>query len=122
MSTQSRREVLEAKEDQLKKANKDGVKLQAFFKEANTQWHDIARRNIGFVDWAPKIATDVDEHRYTRDIGTFEIDPQKFKDNFQGNVVDFGNKYSSHELNTMFWPSSSNPSGLKIPSNRMLRI
>ncbi|EJD00197.1 uncharacterized protein FOMMEDRAFT_136267 [Fomitiporia mediterranea MF3/22] len=115
-------EALETKQAQLKKVNKDNVKLQAFFKEINTQWHDIARRNIGSVDWAPKIAIDVDENYYTRDVGTFELDPQKFKDNFQGNFVDLGNKYSSHELNTMFWPNNTNPSGIKFPSNRMLRI
>lgn len=83
-------EALEIKKGQLNKVNRNNVKLQAFFKEVNTQWHDIARRNIGFVDWAPNISIDVDERRYTRDIGTVELDSQKFKDNFQGNIVDLG--------------------------------
>ena len=83
-------EALETTQAQLKKVNKDNVKLQAFFQEINTRWHDIAGRNIGSIDWAPKIAVDVDEHCYTRDVGTFELDPQKFKDNFQGNLVDLG--------------------------------
>src|SRR5712672_1198547 len=81
-------DALEIKKDQLKKVGKDNGKLQAFFKEVNTQWNDIARRTIGFVDWAPSISIDVDDHHYTRDIGTVELDSQKFKDNFQGNVVD----------------------------------
>ena len=68
----------------------DNDSLQAFFKLVNTQWNDIARRSIGFIDWAPRISIDVDDRHYTRDIGTFELDPQKFKDNFQGNVVQLG--------------------------------
>jgi hypothetical protein len=83
-------EALETKKGQLTKVNKDKGKLQAFCKDLNTQWNDIVCRNIGSVDWTPSISVDVDNHHYTRDIGTFELDPQKFKDNFQGNVVDLG--------------------------------
>ncbi|KDR72788.1 hypothetical protein GALMADRAFT_228479 [Galerina marginata CBS 339.88] len=91
--TEEDEEALEANRNELKKVNKDNVKLQAFFKE---------------------ISIDVDERHYTRDIGTFELDPQKFKDTFQGNVVDLGAfcleiKYSSHELDTMSWRNNSNP-------------
>ncbi|KAF9218701.1 hypothetical protein BS17DRAFT_719790, partial [Gyrodon lividus] len=97
------KDALEIKKGQLNKVNRNNVKLQAFFKEVNIQWHDIARRNIGFVDWAPSISIDVDDRHYTQDIGTVELNSQKFKDNFQGNVVNLGNKFTSHELNTIFW-------------------
>ncbi|KEP47577.1 hypothetical protein V565_150820 [Rhizoctonia solani 123E] len=110
--------TLEIIKHQLKKMNNDNDKLQAFFKEVNAQWSDIARRTIGFVDWAPSISVDVDERHYTRDIGTVELDSEKFKDNFQGNVVDLGNKFTLHELNKMFWPDDSNRSGIC----RLLRI
>jgi hypothetical protein len=92
-------EALRIKKGQLDKVNRDNRRLQAFFKEVNTQWNDIARRNIGFVDWAPSISIDVDDRHYTRDIGTVELDPQKFKDHFQGNVVQLGAFLShlSHE-------------------------
>ncbi|GJJ09180.1 hypothetical protein Clacol_003402 [Clathrus columnatus] len=60
-----------------------------------------------FVDWAPKISVEVDDRAYTRDIGTFELDSLKFKDHFQGNVVD---------LVVLINADSS------FPSNRMLRI
>ncbi|RDX44158.1 hypothetical protein OH76DRAFT_1559897 [Lentinus brumalis] len=62
-------------------------------------FHDITRRSIGWVDWAPKIAIDVDSSGYSRDIGTFELDPSKFSANFKGNVVDLGNKIDLHKLN-----------------------
>ena len=92
-------EAMQTKKGQLDKVNRDNRRLQAFFKEVNIQWNDIARRNIGFVDWAPSISTDVDDRHYTRDIGTVELDPQKFKDHFQGNVVQLGAFLShlSHE-------------------------
>ncbi|EUC59234.1 hypothetical protein RSOL_304890, partial [Rhizoctonia solani AG-3 Rhs1AP] len=82
--------ALEICKNKLNKLNKDNGKLQAFFKEVNSQWSDIARRTIGFVDWAPSISVNVDDCHYTRDIGTVELDSHKFKDNFQGNVVDLG--------------------------------
>ena len=84
------KEALQYKRRQLDKVNRDNCRLQVFFKEVNIQWNDIARRNIGFVDWAPSISVDVDDHHYTRDIGTIELDPQKFQDHFQGNVVQLG--------------------------------
>ncbi|KAG9080141.1 hypothetical protein FRC06_007036, partial [Ceratobasidium sp. 370] len=115
-------QALEIYKGRLKWLNKDNDKLQAFFKVVNTQWNDIARRNVGFVDWAPHISVDVDDLHYTRDIGTVALDPQKFKDNFLGNVVDLGNKFTFHELNTMFWPVGSNPSGIEFPDNRLLKI
>ncbi|KAF9076290.1 hypothetical protein BDP27DRAFT_1380351 [Rhodocollybia butyracea] len=113
---------LEIKKCQLNKVIKDNAKLQVFYKEVNNQWNDIARRAIGFVDWAPSISIDVDDRHYTRDLGTVELDSHKLKDNFQGNVVDLGNKFTSHELDTMFWPNNSNRFGLKFPSSRLLRI
>jgi hypothetical protein len=83
-------EALQTKKDQLVKVNKDNGKLQAFFNEVTTQWNDIERRNIGFVDWAPSISTDVDDRHYTRDIGTVELSSQKFQKYFRGNVVQLG--------------------------------
>ncbi|KAJ2927242.1 hypothetical protein H1R20_g9853, partial [Candolleomyces eurysporus] len=115
-------EALEDKKTRLKKVNKNNAKLQAFFKELNGQWLDIVRRTIGCVDWAPKIAIGLDERRYTRDIATFELEPAKFKESFQGNVVQLGNKLTSYELKTMFWPNNTNPSGIGFPANGLLRI
>ncbi|KAJ2924403.1 hypothetical protein H1R20_g12699, partial [Candolleomyces eurysporus] len=91
-------------------------------KELNGQWLDIVRRTIGWVDWAPKIAIGLDERRYTRDIATFELEPAKFKENFQGNVVQLGNKFTSYELKTMFWPNNTKPFGIGFPADGLLRI
>ena len=90
---------------------------------------DIMRRNVGFVDWAPHISVEVDDRHYTRDICTVELDPQRFKDNILGNVVDlsaFGlnthmnvylvssNKNNLQETNSL--PTNSTPcSGPLVP-------
>lgn len=63
---------------------------EKFYNELKSQWCDIKSRNIGHVDWAPKISVDVVGLRYTKDIGTFEVDPARFKPHFKGNVVDLG--------------------------------
>jgi hypothetical protein len=70
--------------------NKDIGVLETFYKDTNSQWGDIARRNIGHVDWVPKISVDVQGRKYTKDIGTFEVDAARFKAQFKGNVVDLG--------------------------------
>ena len=75
---------------QLEEAEDNCEALQAFLTTTDAEFHEIARRSIGWVDWAPKIAVDVDSNGYTRDIGTFELDPSKFSANFKGNVVDLG--------------------------------
>jgi hypothetical protein len=67
---------------------KDISELEAFYKEIQGQWGDITNQNIGHVHWAPEISVEVEGRRYTKDFGTFELDEAKFRDNFQGNVVD----------------------------------
>ncbi|QRV97300.1 transmembrane protein [Ceratobasidium sp. AG-Ba] len=104
--------ALERKREDLRRLKVDNLKLQAFFLETSRQWNDMARRTIGFVDWAPSISVDVDDRHYTRDIATIELDSRKFKDHFRGNVVNIGSKFGKfghYELKSMFWPNSTPP-------------
>jgi hypothetical protein len=82
--------AVEAKREKLAKVKKDIGVLEAFYKDTNSQLGDIVRRNIGHVDWAPRISVDIQGRKYTKDIGTFEIDAARFKAQFKGNVVDLG--------------------------------
>ena len=82
--------VLEDKKAKLAKVNTDIRVLEAFHKELNSQWSDIGCRNIGHIDWAPKISVDVDNGCYTLDIGTFELNEARFRPSFAGNIVDLG--------------------------------
>ena len=79
-----------AKREKLAKVKKDIGVLQSFYKDVINQWSDIARRNIGHIDWAFKISVDIQGCSYTKDIGTFEVDAVRFKAQFKGNVVDLG--------------------------------
>ncbi|KAF9790395.1 hypothetical protein BJ322DRAFT_385619 [Thelephora terrestris] len=98
--------------------------LEAFDKEVNAQWSDIERRNMGHVDWAPKISVDVEGNRYTLDVGTFELDEAKFKPHFKGNVIDLGAKYTPGELTDKFYPlhNTNTRTLFNPPPNRQLRV
>jgi hypothetical protein len=82
--------ALEIKREELVKLNEKTINLEKFYNQVSTQWGDLGRRDIGFVDWAPKISIDVNGRRYTKDIATFEVDEVKFKAQFKGNLVDLG--------------------------------
>ncbi|KAF6749450.1 hypothetical protein DFP72DRAFT_913490 [Ephemerocybe angulata] len=110
--------ALRKKETQLEEVEATREALETFKKTTDSTFNDIARRGIGWVDWAPKIAVD----RHTLDIGTFELDPSKFRPHFKGNVVDLGSKFKPHELKSMFWPNDSSPTGRRFPSDRQLKI
>jgi len=81
---------LAAKQAKLAEVKQHIVKLEEFYNLANGQWSDIERRDMGIVDWAPKISVNADGPNYTLDVGTFVLDEAKFKTNFKGNVIDLG--------------------------------
>ncbi|KAH8992998.1 hypothetical protein EDB92DRAFT_1934676 [Lactarius akahatsu] len=91
-------------------------------KEILGQLGNIMRRNIGCVHWVPEISVDVQGRKYTKDIGTFELDGAKYRENFQGNVVDLGVKFTPRKLTDMFYPQSGGRTVFKFPTNRQLRI
>ena len=82
--------ALKARRENLAKMKEDISILEAFHNDIKNQWGDIARRNIGHVDWAPAISISIEGHRYTKDLGTFEVDAARFRARFKGNVVDLG--------------------------------
>ncbi|GBE86879.1 hypothetical protein SCP_1001220 [Sparassis crispa] len=70
--------------------------LEAFYDEVTKYWSDInLYRNIGYA---------------------------KVKDEFEGNVVDLGFKYSPQELSAMFYPLGGGATTFKFPEERKLRI
>lgn len=80
----------ERKRQDLQRAEKDVVKLGNFLQFLTSTWSDAYQRIIGYLDWAPKIANDLDNRRYTRDLGVIALDENKFKECFQGNSVYLG--------------------------------
>lgn len=75
---------------QLDKVREDITALEVFCKDVETHWSPLESRTIGHLDWAPKISVGPEPTRYTKDIGTFEVDAERFGPEFKGNVVDLG--------------------------------
>jgi len=74
----------------LQKAESDVGILGDFLKLLKSTWSDALDRIIAWLDWAPKIANNVDTRRYTRDIGVMTLEKDKFVKNFKGNFVYLG--------------------------------
>ena len=83
-------EDMERKQQYLKRIEKDVVKLGDFLQLLTSTWSDAYQRIIGYLDWAPKIANNLDNRRYTRDLGIIALNENKFKENFRGNLVYLG--------------------------------
>ena len=81
------KKYMERKQQDLER---DVVKLGDFLQLLTSTWSDAYQRIIGHLDWAPKIAKDLDNRRYTRDLGVIALDGNKFKESFQGNSVYLG--------------------------------
>ncbi|KAH7887054.1 hypothetical protein F5I97DRAFT_1936606 [Phlebopus sp. FC_14] len=106
--------TVEAKRIELAEVKEDIGVLEKFYNELNSQWGDIARRNIGHVDWAPEISVDVEGRHYTKDIA-------RFRPHFKGNVVDLGVKFTPRQLTDMYYPQSAGGTVFKFPANRQPR-
>ncbi|KAI1784354.1 hypothetical protein LXA43DRAFT_976738 [Ganoderma leucocontextum] len=111
------------KQQDLQRAVKDVVKLGDFLQLLTSTRSDAYQRIIGYLDWAPKIASDLDNRRYTRDLGVIALDENKFKESFQGNSVYLAGKYTRDEIiNSFFHPNAANPPSFKYPTDHLLRL
>ncbi|KAI0045877.1 hypothetical protein FA95DRAFT_1617674 [Auriscalpium vulgare] len=93
--------------------------LEDFLKPLDSTWSDAHQRVIGWLDWAPKIANDLENRRYTRDIGDIALEEDKFVKNFKGNFV-----YLVHpeEIISFFYPNAANTPSFQYPTNHLFRI
>ncbi|KAK7049630.1 hypothetical protein VNI00_005661 [Paramarasmius palmivorus] len=97
--------------------------LEALHDEVTKHWSDITlRRNIGYVQYAPAIRVNQGGTSYTSDWAAFVAAEAKVKDQFEGNVVDLGSKYSLQAFSKMFNPVAGGATTFKFPAERKLRI
>jgi hypothetical protein len=82
--------ALKRKEQDLENVEEDMVMLEKFLRELKSSWSDAYQRLVGWVDHAPKICNDLDERRYTRDLGIIELEKSKWEKTFKGNSVYLG--------------------------------
>ena len=134
---------LEWNRSKLEDENRAIASLERLHDKATKYWSNIKlRRNIGHVEYAPKIKVDESNTRYTEDWGVFVAAEAKVKDAFEGNVVDpgafrpiflaypssdelnphLGSKFSVPELTAMFHSVADGATTFKYPSGRKLKI
>ncbi|KDR74022.1 hypothetical protein GALMADRAFT_71541 [Galerina marginata CBS 339.88] len=113
---------LKYKEQDLQRAASDVGILDNFFKLLKSTWSDPLDRIIAWLDWAPKIANDVDPRRYTRDIGVMTLEKDKFVKNFEGNFVYLAGKLTRAEIIACFSPNAANPPLFEYPKNHLFRL
>ncbi|KAF8333922.1 uncharacterized protein EI90DRAFT_3015015 [Cantharellus anzutake] len=109
---------LERKEEDLKRAKVDVGILVDFPKLLNS---NVYQRIVGWLDWAPQIANDLDNRRYTRDIGVIALE-DKFLKNFKGNYVYLAGKFTRDEIVSFFYPNATNPPSFEYPKDHFFRI
>ncbi|KZT38378.1 hypothetical protein SISSUDRAFT_1128831 [Sistotremastrum suecicum HHB10207 ss-3] len=112
----------ERKQQDLKRVERDIVKLSHFLLLLTSTWSDAYQRIIGYVDWAPRIVSDLDNRRYTRDLGVIALDETKFKENYQGNAVYLAGKYTREDITSFFSPNVTSPSSFKYPDDHLFRL
>ncbi|KAL6298952.1 hypothetical protein BKA93DRAFT_820163 [Sparassis latifolia] len=114
---------LEWNRSKLEDENRAIASLERLHDEATKYWSNIKlQRNIGHVEYAPKIKVDEGNTRYTADWSVFVAAEAKVKGAFEGNVVDLGSKFSAPELTAMFYPVAGGATTFKYPSGRKLKI
>ncbi|KEP47580.1 hypothetical protein V565_150850 [Rhizoctonia solani 123E] len=116
------KEDLRRKQGDLTRTEKDIVQLADFFQLLTSTWSDAYQRIIGWLDWAPKIHSNLDLRRYTRDLGVIALDEDKFKENFKGNIVYLAGKYTRKEINSFFHSNAANAPAFKYPSDHLFRL
>ncbi|KAK1227925.1 hypothetical protein PQX77_009064 [Marasmius sp. AFHP31] len=113
---------LERKRQDLNRVEKDVATLSDFFQLLNSTWSPTLQRVIGWLDWAPKIANDLDSRCYTRDLGVIALNESKFTKNYKGNVVYLAGKYTREEIVSFFYPNVASPPVFNYPTDHLFRL
>jgi len=94
-------------------------------RELSTNWAPDERRILGHVIYSPPIVVGAgtDQQKYTQDIAVIEVDPSKVKPNdFPGNIIDLGTKYTSTQLRERMHISPRNTHNFTYPNDRLFKL
>ena len=64
--------------------------LEKFYTNVVKDWGNSECRNIGHLLCSPSISFNTGDEGFTKDWGTFELDEDRWKAQFRGNVLDLG--------------------------------
>ena len=89
------------------------------------RWTNPNDRVFGHLVWSPPIKLSEDSGQYTQDFAVIEIHPKKLDaQNYRGNAIDLGLKYTGKQLDAMMYPKKTNKSdtSFEYPPDRLMRL
>ena len=117
--------IREDAELEVKKAKARAKALTVFYWKLSGRWSTDRSRLLGHVVYSPPIvaSTGTNQQQYTQDIAVVEIDSKEIKPNdFPGNFVDLGTKYTPVELTHKMQPNTRNRRNFAYPGNRLFKL
>ncbi|KAH9047002.1 hypothetical protein EDB83DRAFT_2404331, partial [Lactarius deliciosus] len=96
--------------------------LEKFYKESKKKWSDPRQRILGHIARSPPITLGAGAGRFTEDYAVVELDSSKFKDAFEGNVIDLGTKIPEDEFTLKMCPRFDAAPSFKYPDDRLLPL
>ncbi|KAI9435271.1 hypothetical protein H4582DRAFT_2112373 [Lactarius indigo] len=88
--------------------------LKMFYTKVMADHGDSLLCNIGHIHYSPPLSFSVRDEEYTEDWGTFELNEDKWRGAFMGNVLDLGTEISPDKLTMMMYPSDNGQKALKV--------
>ncbi|KAF9064852.1 hypothetical protein BDP27DRAFT_1425347 [Rhodocollybia butyracea] len=109
--------AIQAKQRQLDDETEAISDLEVLHEDVTKDWSNLKlHRNIGHIQYAEAISVDVEGGTlYTSDWAAFLAADAKFRDEFEGNVVDLGFKCKPDDLMRMLYPGGV-PTTFKYPT------
>ncbi|KAH8992943.1 hypothetical protein EDB92DRAFT_1985916 [Lactarius akahatsu] len=96
--------------------------LETFYDESKKQWSDPRQRVLGHIARSPPITLGAGTEGFTEDYAVVELDRSKFKDAFEGNVIDLGTEISEDDFTRKMHPRLDAAPSFKYPEDRLLRL
>jgi hypothetical protein len=117
---EARKELRKTRE-MLTEANEAIEELEKFYAKVK-DWGQPKQRIIGHIRSSPALAFSVGPKRFTEDWGAFELDGDKFRGAFKGNVIDLCTEIPSDQFTLKMYPRDDGTTTFKYPDNRLLPL
>ncbi|KAH9967650.1 hypothetical protein BGW80DRAFT_1177955 [Lactifluus volemus] len=107
----------------LQKANEAVKALKLLHHNIATHWGAEENRVFGELVWAPPISFSTEPGEFTLDLAVIKIDTGKLdKDNYRGNSINIGNKYTRQQFMEKVYLRGSNPTPFEFPPDRLVKL
>ncbi|KAH9967653.1 hypothetical protein BGW80DRAFT_1340654 [Lactifluus volemus] len=107
----------------LQKANEAVKALKLLRRNIATHWGAEEKRVFGELVWAPPIGFSTEPGKFTLDLAVIKVDTGKLdKNNYRGNSINIGNKYTRQQFMEKVYLRGSNPTSFKFPPDRLVKL